>query len=105
MGQLKILMVDDHVMVREGIRLRLDKQGFDCDLLETGSCADAVTFLEQHDDVNWILLDLGLPDKETAEQARAEAEAANQSKSRFRAAASHDLRQPVHALGLFVATA
>ena len=43
--------------------------------------------------------------KETAEQARAEAEAANQSKSRFLAAASHDLRQPVHALGLFVAAA
>ena len=105
MGQLKILMVDGHVIVREGIRRLLDQQGFDCDLLEAGSCADAVTFLEQHDDVNWILLDLGLPDKETAEQARAEAEAANQSKSRFRAAASHDLRQPVHALGLFVATA
>ncbi len=31
------------------------------------------------------------------------AEEANLSKSRFLAAASHDLRQPVHALGLFVA--
>ena len=30
------------------------------------------------------------------------AEAANVSKSRFLAAASHDLRQPVHALGMFV---
>ncbi|MGA8497040.1 MAG: ATP-binding protein [Xanthobacteraceae bacterium] len=30
-------------------------------------------------------------------------EAANQAKSRFVAAASHDLRQPLHALGLFVA--
>jgi two-component system, sensor histidine kinase len=30
------------------------------------------------------------------------AEAANQAKSTFLAAASHDLRQPVHALGLFV---
>jgi len=30
-------------------------------------------------------------------------EAANQAKSRFIAAASHDLRQPLHALGLFVA--
>jgi DNA-binding NarL/FixJ family response regulator len=62
MSQLKILMVDDHAMVREGIRLLLDKQGFDCALLEAGSCADAVTFLEQHGDVNWVLLDLGLPD-------------------------------------------
>ncbi len=62
MGQLKILMVDDHAMVREGIRLLLDKHDFDCDLLEAGSCADAVSSLEQHDDVNWVLLDLGLPD-------------------------------------------
>lgn len=32
-----------------------------------------------------------------------EAERANHAKSRFLAAASHDLRQPMHALGLFVA--
>ena len=37
-----------------------------------------------------------------AEQARETAEQANQSKSKFLAAASHDLRQPLHALGLFV---
>jgi signal transduction histidine kinase len=37
-----------------------------------------------------------------AEQARELAEHANQSKSKFLAAASHDLRQPLHALGLFV---
>jgi len=40
-----------------------------------------------------------------AEAARREAEAANREKSRFLAAASHDLRQPVHALGLFVEAA
>jgi CheY-like chemotaxis protein len=43
--------------------------------------------------------------RELAERARAEAEAANRDKSRFLAAASHDLRQPVHALGLFAAAA
>lgn len=36
-------------------------------------------------------------------EKKEEAEVANLSKSRFLAAASHDLRQPTHALGLFVA--
>ena len=37
------------------------------------------------------------------ERARQEAEAANRSKTQFFAAASHDLRQPLHAMGLFAA--
>ncbi len=40
-------------------------------------------------------------EKSLAETARRDAVEANQAKSRFLAAASHDLRQPVHALGLF----
>ena len=39
----------------------------------------------------------------TALEARAAAEAANRAKSQLLAAASHDLRQPLHALGLYVA--
>ena len=38
---------------------------------------------------------------ERAEAARREAEIANRAKSQFFAAASHDLRQPLHAMGLF----
>ena len=43
-------------------------------------------------------------DKATEElrQKKEQAEEANHDKSRFLAAASHDLRQPLHALGLFV---
>ena len=37
------------------------------------------------------------------QEAMEDAEAANRAKSRFLAAASHDLRQPLHALGLFAA--
>ncbi|MFZ2854033.1 MAG: hybrid sensor histidine kinase/response regulator [Rhodocyclaceae bacterium] len=37
-----------------------------------------------------------------AEQARARAEDANLAKSKFLAAASHDLRQPLHAVNLFI---
>jgi DNA-binding NarL/FixJ family response regulator len=62
MSQLKILMVDDHAMVREGIRLLLDKQAFGCQLLEADSCAAALKLLEQHTHIDWVLLDLGLPD-------------------------------------------
>jgi signal transduction histidine kinase/CheY-like chemotaxis protein len=41
--------------------------------------------------------------KEVAERARNEAEIANRSKTQFFAAAGHDLRQPLHAMGLFAA--
>ena len=39
--------------------------------------------------------------KAIADQARQAAETANRSKTQFFAAASHDLRQPLHAMGLF----
>jgi signal transduction histidine kinase len=40
-------------------------------------------------------------EKIAAEEARRQAEVANRAKTQFFAAASHDLRQPLHALGLF----
>lgn len=40
-------------------------------------------------------------EKAAAEAARRDAEVANRAKTQFFAAASHDLRQPLHALGLF----
>ena len=39
--------------------------------------------------------------RQAADEARRAAEAANRAKTQFFAAASHDLRQPLHAMGLF----
>ncbi len=50
---------------------------------------------------NAELLARAIADREAAEAARAEAERAGLAKTRFLAAASHDLRQPVQALALF----
>jgi len=40
-------------------------------------------------------------EKQAADEARREAEVANRAKTQFFTAASHDLRQPLHAMGLF----
>lgn len=40
-------------------------------------------------------------EKQAADEARRAAEVANRAKTQFFAAASHDLRQPLHAMGLF----
>ena len=40
-------------------------------------------------------------EKQAADDARREAEVANRAKTQFFTAASHDLRQPLHAMGLF----
>jgi signal transduction histidine kinase/CheY-like chemotaxis protein len=51
---------------------------------------------------NIDLIEQGRLEKERAEQQQRVAEEANIAKSRFLAATSHDLRQPLHALSLFV---
>ncbi len=55
----------------------------------------------------WFLMRRRIRSLRAAEElhaAKEYAEAANRAKSRFLAAASHDLRQPTHALSLFIAT-
>ena len=53
---------------------------------------------------NVALLESLAAEKKLVEQALQEARFASESKSRFLAAASHDLRQPLHALTMFLGT-
>ena len=53
---------------------------------------------------NLALLDQLAVEKKAVEQALGEARRASESKSRFLAAASHDLRQPLHAMTMFLGT-
>ncbi|MEJ1963572.1 MAG: hybrid sensor histidine kinase/response regulator [Gammaproteobacteria bacterium] len=64
------------------------------------------TFLEslRIRDENAALLVQLEEDKRVIQSALQEARVANESKSRFLAAASHDLRQPLHALTMFLGT-
>ncbi len=57
--------------------------------------------LLEHRWENQELLARAVMEREAAESARTRAEQADEAKTRFLAAASHDLRQPVQALSLF----
>jgi len=62
------------------------------------SALDQVIRLKSHTDKLAAQLQV---EKAEADQARRAAEAASRAKTQFFAAASHDLRQPLHAMGLF----
>lgn len=62
MAARKVLMIDDHAMVREGTRLLIAQQDLGCELVEAGTWAEAKRLLDAASDFDWVLLDLALPD-------------------------------------------
>jgi signal transduction histidine kinase/CheY-like chemotaxis protein len=63
---------------------------------------DAVFESVKNNYENEVLVDQLMAEKRLAEDARREAENATRSKTQFFAAASHDLRQPLQAIGIYV---
>jgi DNA-binding NarL/FixJ family response regulator len=59
---MKILLVDDHVLFREGIAMILKKLMEAVEIVEAGSCREAISRLEAQPDIELILMDIGLPD-------------------------------------------
>jgi len=59
---LKILIIDDHPLIREALRHVLTVLDSKLDLLEAQNYAEAVAVADGNPDLKLILLDLGLPD-------------------------------------------
>lgn len=59
---MKFLLVDDHALLRHGLRLLLDRLSGGHVFLEAGNCAEAFAAASVHGDIDLILLDLALPD-------------------------------------------
>ena len=59
---MKILAIDDHELVREGLRQVLHVLGDDIEVMQSGSAQEAFMVLIAHRDLDLILLDYHLPD-------------------------------------------
>jgi DNA-binding NarL/FixJ family response regulator len=58
---LKLLIVEDHALVREGLAQTLRRLEDDAQVFEAHDCDAAGCMLEQEQDFDLVLLDLGLP--------------------------------------------
>jgi DNA-binding NarL/FixJ family response regulator len=61
---MKILVVDDHVLIREALRGVLKELKRDAAVMEAGTCRQAMQLIEDNGEFSLILLDLGLPDRD-----------------------------------------
>ena len=57
---MKILIVDDHALVRAGLRLLLKSMNARVEVLEAGTSAEALVAVQAHPDIHLCLLDLSL---------------------------------------------
>jgi len=60
----RVLIVDDHSLVRDGLRSVLADVYPECDILEAESLESALRALDEQPEVDLVLLDLNIPDVE-----------------------------------------
>src|SRR5262249_797005 len=61
---MKILVVDDHVLIREALRGVLAELKGDATVYEASDSRQAMALIAEHADLGLILLDLNLPDRD-----------------------------------------
>jgi DNA-binding NarL/FixJ family response regulator len=59
---MKVLLVDDHAILREGVAMLLQREFAGLEPLQAGTLAQALQALAAHADLGLVLLDLQLPD-------------------------------------------
>ena len=59
---MKLLLVDDHALLRDGLALVMAQEFVGLQLLQAGTLAEAHAALKRDPDVRLVLLDLALPD-------------------------------------------
>ena len=60
---MKVLLVDDHALVREGITILIQQTNGDAEVLQACNVDEAVAHAESSPEIEMVLLDLGLPGK------------------------------------------
>jgi len=60
---VKILLVDDHVLIRDALRGVLRDLKGEVTIIEASNARQAIEGIDQHPDLELILLDLNLPDR------------------------------------------
>ena len=61
---MKILLVDDHALFREGMRHVLQRLPEEVEILEAGNFPDGLRIAAQHPELDLALLDLNMPGSE-----------------------------------------
>jgi DNA-binding NarL/FixJ family response regulator len=59
---MKILLIDDHALFREGLALLMAREFPGLELLQAGTLSQSKDIVEAHPDIRVVLLDLALPD-------------------------------------------
>lgn len=61
---MRLLIVDDHAMFREGVHLLLEQMPQPIEILEAKSVAEALDAVDLHKEIDLVLLDLYMPGSE-----------------------------------------
>ena len=61
---MKVLIVDDHALIRDALRSVLRELAADASVLEASDARQAMRLVETNPDLHLVVLDLGLPDRD-----------------------------------------